>query len=189
MRLAGRARDVLVTGAFLIVVGGLVLVGWLTRDPAVVLARGAEAPSLELPLLRGGTVSLESLRGKVVLLNVWATWCPPCLREMPSMQRVYQKYADRGLEILAVAVDDRPGTRQPNGRVEGVVSEFVDELGLTFPIALDPTGNTERRLGTEYLPTTVLIDRDGYIRATEVGGRFWDEEPYIDMLTSLLEEE
>jgi thiol-disulfide isomerase/thioredoxin len=185
----GRSRDVLVTAAFLVVVGVLVGVGWLTREPAFALARGAPAPALELPLMRGGTASLDSLRGKVVLLNVWATWCLPCVREMPSIQRVYEAYADRGLEVLAVAVDDHPGTRQTDGRVEGVVSRFVEELGLTFPVALDPTGGTERSLGTEYLPTTVLIDRQGYVRAREVGGRFWDQEPYIDMVGALLEED
>jgi thiol-disulfide isomerase/thioredoxin len=188
MRPGGRTRDVLVALAFLAVVGGLVVAGWLTRDP-LVLDRGTAAPSLELPLVRGGSVSLDSLRGRVVLLNVWATWCPPCVREMPSLQRVYEAHRNDGLEILAVAVDDRPGTRQADGRIEGVVSQFVEELGLTFPVALDPTGDTERRLGTDYLPTTFLIDRDGRIRAREVGGRFWDREPYVDMVDSLLEED
>lgn len=104
------------------------------------------------------------------------------------MQRVYDEHRDEGLEILAVAVDDQPGIRQPDGRIEGLVSEFVDRLGLSFPVVVDPTGDTERRFDTQYLPTTFLIDREGRVRAREVGGRFWDEEPYIDMVESLLEE-
>lgn len=123
------------------------------------------------------------------MLNIWATWCPPCLREMPSMQKVYEEHRDNGFEIMAVAVDEDPGIRQPDGRVVGLVSEFVDRLGITFPVVLDPTGNTEAVFGTEYLPTTILIDREGRIRVREVGGRFWDQEPFIDMVESLLEEE
>lgn len=188
MRVGERTRDWLITGAFLLSIGGLVAVGWLTREPAVKLAVGREAPSLMLPRIDGDTATLAEYRGRVVLLNIWATWCPPCVREMPSMQAVYEAYADDGLEILAVAVDDDPGRRQPDGTIRGKVSGFVDRLGLTFPVALDPTGGTERAFGTEYLPTTVLIDRAGRIRAQEVGGRFWDREPYIDMIESLLKE-
>jgi thiol-disulfide isomerase/thioredoxin len=173
---------------FLLVVGGLVALGWLNRDSAITLERGAMAPALELPSIDGGTISLAELRGKVVMLNIWATWCPPCLKEMPSMQEVYERHRGDGLEILAVAVDDHPGARQEDGRIVGLVSDFVEQLGVTFPVVVDPTGETEKRFGTEYLPTTVLIDREGRIRAREIGGRFWDEEPYIDMVESLLEE-
>lgn len=189
MRVGERGRDLLVSAAFLLVVAGLVAVGWLNRGSAITLEKGELAPPLELPRLEGGSLSLAELRGQVVMLNIWATWCPPCLREMPSMQKVYEKHRGKGFEIVAVAVDDEPGTRQPDGRVVGLVSEFVDRLGITFPVVLDPTGNTERLFGTEYLPTTILIDREGRIRAREVGGRFWDQEPFIDMVESLLEEE
>lgn len=184
-----RRRDLLVSAGFLAVVGALVLIGWLSREPAVALSAGEAAPALELPRIRGGTLGLTELRGKVVMVNIWATWCPPCVREMPAMQRVYEEYRDDGLEIVAVAVDDRPGTRQPDGRIDGLVSRFVDELGLTFPVVVDPTGGTERRFDTEYLPTTFLVDRQGRIRAREVGGRAWDEEPYLDLVKTLLEED
>lgn len=189
MRLGDRGRDLLVSGAFLLLVSGLVVVGWLNRGSSIALEKGEMAPSLELPRLEGGTLSLEELRGKVVLLNIWATWCPPCVKEMPSMQRVYDKHRDEGFAIVAVAVDDHPGVRQPDGRIEGLVSEFVDRLGLTFPVVVDSTGDTERRFDTDYLPTTFLIDREGRIRVKEVGGRFWDQEPFLDMVVSLLEEE
>jgi thiol-disulfide isomerase/thioredoxin len=189
VRPGDRARDLLVSGVFLLVVGGLVAVGWLNRERGPGLERGDLAPALELPALEGGTLSLEEMRGKVVLVNIWATWCPPCVTEMPSMQRVYEEYREHGFEILAVAVDDEPGVRQDGGRVEGLVSEFVDRMGLTFPVVLDPTGGTERLFETEYLPTTILVDREGRVRAREVGGRFWDQEPYLDMIVSLLEED
>jgi cytochrome c biogenesis protein CcmG/thiol:disulfide interchange protein DsbE len=183
-----RGRDLLVAGAFLAVIGALVVVGWLNRERVALPAEGP-APSLELPLLEGGTASLDSLRGRVVMVNIWATWCAPCRREMPSMQRVYERFAGDGFAILAVAVDDDPGDRGEDGRIDGKVSAFVEEYGLTFPVAVDPTGGTERLFGTQYLPTTLLIDRSGTIRVREIGGRYWDREPYIDMIETLLEEE
>lgn len=189
MTLSGRARDLVLASAFLFLVGGLILVGWARGDAESSLDRLAPAPAMALPRIDGGTATLAALRGRVVVVNIWATWCPPCVREMPSLQRVYERYGDQGLEVLAIAVDDRPGERQPDGRIEGLVSEFVEEYGLTFPVAVDPTGNTEARFGTEYLPTTVLIDREGWIRVREIGGRDWDQDPYIGMIESLLEED
>lgn len=188
MALSERGRDWLVASAFVAVIAGLVALGWVTRERPAAHATGALAPALRLPLLDGDTADLAGYRGRVVLLNLWATWCPPCITELPSMQRVYEAYADDGLVILAVAVDALPGERQADGRIVGVVSEFVDRFGLTFDVALDPTGGTERLLGVNYLPTTFLIDRDGRIRVREVGGRYWDGAPYVEMIESLLGE-
>jgi cytochrome c biogenesis protein CcmG, thiol:disulfide interchange protein DsbE len=186
--LTERRRDWLLTTGFLLLVGGLVALGWVTRESKRPVAAGDLAPELRLPLLDGDTASLADYRGKVVMLNIWATWCPPCVTELPSMQRVYETFADQGLEILAVAVDALPGERQADGRVVGVVSEFADRFGLTFPVALDPTGGTERLLEVNYLPTTFLIDREGRIRVREVGGRYWDAETNIQMIEALLGE-
>lgn len=188
MSLSERTRDFLVAGAFLAIVGGLVTVGWVGRETGPALERGQPAPAMELPRINGETATLASLRGQPVVVNIWATWCGPCVREMPALQRVYERYRDQGLEVVAVAVDDHPGERQPDGRIVGLVSEFVDRYGLTFPVAVDPTGDTERRFGTEYLPTTVLIDRAGRVRGKEIGARAWDEAPYIDMIQALVEE-
>jgi thiol-disulfide isomerase/thioredoxin len=187
MALSDRARDWIVTAAFVVVIGGLVAVGWLSREP-VPVTTGEPAPELRLPLIDGDTADLAEYRGRVVMLNIWATWCPPCITELPSMQRVYEAYADQGLTILAVAVDVRPGTVGVDGRIVGVVSEFADRFGLTFDVAVDPTGGTERLLGVNNLPTTFLIDRAGRIRVREVGGRHWDREPYVEMIESLLRE-
>ncbi len=192
MRLSDRARDWAVTGAFLAIIGGLVALGWFNREaagtPRRALAAGARAPALELPTVAGDGLALDSLRGDVVLLNIWATWCGPCRQEMPALERVYRKYRGRGLRVVSVAVDDHPGERQPDGRVVGAVSRFMERYGLTFPVALDPTGGTEASFETEYLPTTVLIDRDGVIRSKEVGAHAWDQTPYVDRIETMLEE-
>jgi thiol-disulfide isomerase/thioredoxin len=187
MALSERARDWLITAVFAVVVVALVTLGWLGRQRPPPVA-GEPAPELRLPRIDGGVVELSGYRGRVVMVNIWATWCPPCITELPSMQRTYEAYADQGLEILAVAVDQRPGERQPDGRIVGVVSEFAERFGLTFEVVVDPTGGTERLLGVNYLPTTLLVDRQGRIRAREVGGRYWDTEPYIEMIEALLEE-
>ena len=183
MALSERARDRVITGTFLCVVAVLVALGWQHR--AAEPERGMAAPALPLRGLDGARAALSDYRGRVVLLNIWATWCAPCRLEMPAMQRAYDRYRDDGLEIVAVAVDDRAG---PFPSVEDLVRAFVDQLGLTFPVFLDPTGDTERRLGVVALPTTFLIDRDGRVRAREVGGRYWDRSPHIDTIESLLEE-
>lgn len=189
MPLAGRARDWLVTGVFLGLIGGLVAVGWMTRDRhSGPVDRGEPAPPFTLDAIDGGTVSLADYRGKVVMVNLWATWCAPCRLEMPSMQRVYEEYRDQGFEVLAISVDAEPGIRQPDGTIRGLVSDFVEELGLTFPVVVDPAGDTERIYGVSGLPTTFLIDREGQIRVRELGGRYWDEPPQVDMIEMLLEE-
>jgi thiol-disulfide isomerase/thioredoxin len=189
MAMSDRVRDLVRTAAFIGVVGGLVAMGWLGREAGRPAVTGEFAPALRLPLLGGDTVDLAELRGQVVLVNVWATWCPPCVMELPSMQRVYERYADQGLTIVAVAVDSFPGVVRPDGRVDGVVSQFADRLGLDFPIALDPTGGTEALLGVGYLPTTFLVDRGGRIRVREVGGRHWDRSPYMEKIEALLGED
>jgi len=116
-----------------------------------------------LPLLEGGRVTLSSLRGKVVFLNFWATWCPPCRGEMPSMENLYQRFRDDGLELLGVDIQEAPGE----------VQEFMEEFGLSFPAALDRNGRISNDYGIEAIPTTFIIDREGNIILKAVGGRNW----------------
>jgi peroxiredoxin len=116
---------------------------------------GGLAPEIVVETLEGDTVSLVALRGQVVLVNFWATWCPPCRLEMPGFQSVYRSRRDQGFTILALSTDR-------SGR--GVVEEYVEARGLTFPVAL-ATARVERAFGgVGALPTSFLIDRDGRIR-------------------------
>lgn len=123
---------------------------------------GFAAPGFELNLLGGGSVELSALRGKVVVINLWASWCPPCRAEMPAIQRVYDAHKDRGLEIIAVNT-----TFQDN---EAAAAAFVNEFGLTFPIALDRTGEVSNRYLLRALPTTFFVDAEGVIRKIVIGG-------------------
>lgn len=180
-----RLKDWLVTGGFLGAVGVLVAVGWLTRDHFQPAVTGDMAPAFQVERLEGGTVRLADYAGQVILLNVWATWCAPCRREMPSMERLHQRYRGRGFQVLAVSVDDPVGGKT----VRSMVRQFVDEYGLSFPVLLDPGGErVELVYGVPALPTTFLIDRDGRIRQRVVGGAEWDSAPYSRMVEQLLDE-
>ena len=123
---------------------------------------GFSAPDFTLDLLGGGQISLSDLRGKVVLVNFWATWCPPCRAEMPAIEKVYRSFGPLELEVLAVNL-----TNQDN---EAAVDAFAQELGLTFPIPLDRSGDVSARYILRGLPSSYFIDREGVIRSVVVGG-------------------
>jgi cytochrome c biogenesis protein CcmG/thiol:disulfide interchange protein DsbE len=119
------------------------------------------APELTLTDTQGVERSLADYRGQVVLVNLWATWCPPCKEEMPAFQSFYNKLADKGFTIIAI----NDGDPEPD------VLQFVKDYELTFPIWLDPTYiATEQAFNTLNLPTSFVIDRNGIIRLTWVGG-------------------
>jgi thiol-disulfide isomerase/thioredoxin len=129
-----------------------------------------------LPLLTGGTQTLSGLKGKVVFLNFWATWCPPCKSEMPSMDSLYRRFRERGLEFLAVDIQEARDS----------VEHFVSESRLSFPVALDESGRVSSIYGIRSIPTTFIIDRDGMIIATAMGGRNWDTSAVIAAFEVLL---
>jgi peroxiredoxin len=123
---------------------------------------GSPAPDFTLFSLAGPPMSLHEQQGKVVLVNFWATWCPPCREEMPALQRAYERLADQGLMVLGV------NWTQVDHLAD--VEAFVAELGLTFPILLDSDGVVSEDLYQVLgLPTSVLIGRDGTVRAIRIG--------------------
>jgi len=123
---------------------------------------GFLAPEFTLESLSGDQISLSDMRGKVVVLNLWASWCPPCRAEMPALQRVYQENHERGLEVLAVNI-----TAQDN---LAAVEAFVQEFNLTFPILLDTSGKVGKAYIMRAFPTTFFIDQEGVIQRVIVGG-------------------
>jgi cytochrome c biogenesis protein CcmG, thiol:disulfide interchange protein DsbE len=122
---------------------------------------GAPAPAFEAPTMDGALIALEDLRGQVVLLNMWATWCPPCRWEMPHLQSLHEELGEKGLAVVGVSVDSAGSDRQ--------VRQFLDELGITFMILRDPAERGHRLFGGYGLPITVLIDGEGIVRWRHMG--------------------
>jgi cytochrome c biogenesis protein CcmG, thiol:disulfide interchange protein DsbE len=119
------------------------------------------APELTLMDTQGFSRSLMDYRGQVVLVNLWATWCPPCKEEMPALQSLYNKYRDQGFVVIAIN----------DGDPTADVLQFVEDYRLTFPVWLDPTYiATEQAFKTLSLPSSFVIDRNGTIRLQWVGG-------------------
>lgn len=135
----------------------------VAQQPAVGTEVGSTMPEYSSMWLDGSRFDLAAKRDKVVLLNLWATWCGPCVYEMPELQRLHEEYAARGFEVIGVSVDES-GAQS--------VKEFVDERNVTYPIALDPEGKLANILQTSVLPTTVLIDRNGKIVWKKLGAIF-----------------
>lgn len=136
------------------------------------------APALQAVDLEGATRTLADYRGKVVVLNFWASWCPPCLREMPSMERLRVKMAGRPLVVVAL---DSAETRQE-------VDAFLSKMTLGFPILLDPDGSNTKRWKVFALPTTFLLDAEGRLRHVLTGPTEWDEGEALALIESLLAE-
>lgn len=125
-------------------------------------AAGFFAPDFTLSSLDGQTYTLSELRGHPILLDLWASWCPPCRAEMPAIQRIYEEYQSQGFLVLAVnatSQDDPASARA-----------FAESLGLTYPILLDETGDVAHLYGLRALPTTFFIDADGRIADVVIGG-------------------
>jgi peroxiredoxin len=124
--------------------------------------QGFLAPEFSLTSTDGNTVSLSELRGQAVLVNLWATWCPPCRAEMPAMQKLYEEYKDQGFVVLAVNM-----TYQDDFLA---IAPFVEEYQLSFPILLEETGEVGRKYELRSLPSSFFIDREGIIQEVVIGG-------------------
>jgi cytochrome c biogenesis protein CcmG, thiol:disulfide interchange protein DsbE len=176
-----------------LVVGGmvallLVLVGaaWTVRDRFLPVEVGTRAPNFSAWDLEGNPVELADLRGEVVLLNLWATWCPPCREEMPSMQRLYDALGPQGLRIVAVSVDAPSGFRGRGGQPGGDVRAFTEEHELTFDVWHDPSAEVQRTYRATGLPESFVIDRGGVIQQKVIGAMEWDEGPAPELIRRLL---
>lgn len=138
---------------------------------------GNVAPDFTLPNLSGNEVELSDFRGKVIFLNFWATWCPPCRGEMPSMEALYQRLKGGDFQMLAVSVDRRGNS---------VVGPFAQEFKLTFPILLDLTGRVGSIYGVRGIPTTFILDKKGIIVEKVVGAKDWANQDFIERLQALI---
>lgn len=157
--------------------------GPLTGDQRAALSLrgyppGTEPPPLSGSAIDGRTVTLEALRGHVVLVTFWASWCLECRSEMPALERLHRAYASRGLAVVGVNVRESAATAR----------RYAGELGLTFPLVLDTTGRITSGYGVIGLPTTFVIDRGGSAVALAVGQRDWDGAAAEALVQSLLAE-
>lgn len=174
-----------------IVLGTLALLigaGWLMRDRFLPVEVGTRAPDFVAYELDGTPVSLAELKGEVVLLNIWATWCPPCREEMPSMQRLHEELGPEGLRIVAVSIDAAAGRVDPAGRRGGDITAFAEQMDLTFGIWHDPDGRIQETYRTTGVPESFVVDRDGVIMKKVIGSTEWDSEANIQLIRRLLRE-
>jgi peroxiredoxin len=167
-----------------LLVGSLLVTGRAASQDAfktldLIVPSPAElARPFTVPGTDGQPLRLAAHRGRVVFLNFWATWCVPCREEMPAMERLYQRFRDRGLVVLAVSVD----------RTAAPVGPFVGELRLTYPIGLDPTMALAKEYGVRGLPASFLITRAGRLAARALGPREWDSSAAHAVVETLLRE-
>ncbi|MDJ0865131.1 MAG: TlpA disulfide reductase family protein [Myxococcota bacterium] len=151
---------------------------WLSEPTPDPIRPGQRAPGFSLPRLEDGSaLSLDELAGEVVLINFWATWCKPCLDEMPAMERLYRSLADRDFALVAISVDEGPDE----------VREFRDRLDLSFPILLDPGKDVAQAYQSFRFPESYLVGRDGRILSRYIGPRDWDAAVYRERIEQVLD--
>ncbi len=139
---------------------------------------GLPAPDFTFPGINGKMVSLSDYRGKVVLVNIWATWCPPCVDEMPSMEKLYQKLKGENFEILAVSIDSL-GLK--------AVVPFMKKHKLTFPALIDSTGTIGIAYGNTGIPASFIIDKDGILVQKIIGPQDWAHPDILRFFHDLIQ--
>jgi peroxiredoxin len=139
-------------------------------------SRPKRAEDFTIALVRGETLKLREQRGKAVMVNFWATWCPPCREEMPAMERLYSRHRERGFVLVAVSVDTDASLIRP----------FLEQHKLTFPVALDAKMDLANTYGVRALPSSFLVDRHGYLAALALGPRAWDNRAANALVEGML---
>ncbi|MGI9076867.1 MAG: peroxiredoxin family protein [Gemmatimonadaceae bacterium] len=176
-----RGQWMVVAAVVTTMAGGLFAVTRFLGDELFQVTIGSRAPDFsavtldETPRPR----SIGHYKGSVVLLNVWATWCEPCRVEMPSIERLHSEFADRGLRVVAVSID-QPG-------MEEQIRGFVREYGLTFEILHNKSGDIQRQYQLTGVPETFVIGRDGIIQKKVIGAESWDSGPNRALIEGLLD--
>jgi len=150
----------------------------LTDARITVLNRAAEPDDFTLPSLNGTRFTLSEHKGKVIFLNFWATWCPPCRAEMPSMEALYQKFKDKEFDMIAVNIQENNND----------VSAFMRQLNLTFPVVMDSRGLVSGMYAIRSIPTTFIIDKRGLVVGRVIGAIDWNSPAVIAAFEVLLAE-
>jgi peroxiredoxin len=176
--MTNRQQWTMVAGVVMTAVFGVALAVKL-RPQLNLIEVGSTAPDFKAVLLPSGKpATIEDYRGKVVLLNIWATWCPPCKIEMPSMERLHHKLAGTDFQLVAVSVDEEDSS---------VVMKFVKEMGLSFQILHNRDGTIRQIYQTTGVPESFVIDRDGVIVKKVIGAADWDAPVNENLIRRMLD--
>jgi len=139
-------------------------------------SRRKVAEDFTLPMPGQKRFRLSEHRGKVVMINFWATWCPPCREEMPAMERLYRQHKDDGFMMLAVSLDADPK----------VVAPYLQQQKLTIPVAFDPEMTLADKYGVRALPSSFIVDREGNMTALAIGPRHWDNDASHSLVEAMV---
>jgi len=143
-----------------------------------IIASGDRAPEFRLQKFDGGVVSLSDLLGKVVMVHFWATWCPPCVEEIPTLDKLRNSPLGRDFEMLAVSVDEGGA---------GAVAPFMQKNRLNVPVLFDPGHEVAVLYGTYTFPETYIVDRQGVVRYKAIGPRDWTDPSNMQILRNIIE--
>jgi peroxiredoxin len=142
------------------------------------IANGASAPAFQLTSMNGKSLSLDQLKGQVVLINFWASWCGPCRTEMPILEQLYHSYQAAGFTLLGVNVEPK----------EGDAEKFLKGTPVSFPILFDPDSKVSKLYEVSGMPSTIIVDRKGTVRYVHHGYKPGDESEYLDQIRALTQE-
>ena len=149
-----------------------------TAGPAAAADGADAAPPFSLASRAGGQVSLADLKGQVVMINFWASWCGPCRQEFPALDQIYAKYKPMGFTLVAINVESEKADAE----------KFLSATPASFPILFDPDNTVSGKYGVSAMPTTVLIDRQGRVRWQHRAYKPGDEAKYIEQIRAALRE-
>jgi peroxiredoxin len=148
------------------------------RQEVKIIGVSDKAPEFSLPAVDGKPIGLSGYRGKVVMVHFWATWCPPCVEEMPTLDALYRAMKGKDLEVLAISADEDGA---------GAVTAFMRKNKLTLPVLFDPGGTVASSYGTFRLPETYIVDREGVVRYKEIGARDWSVPESAAIVRNIIE--
>ncbi|MFC1838102.1 TlpA disulfide reductase family protein [Thermodesulfobacteriota bacterium] len=166
----------------IIIVVIFILMRWenqLVYEDEPITEESIPAPNFTLPGLDGESVSLDDYRGKVVLLNIWATWCPPCVAEAPSLEKLNKRFKDDDFKLLTVSIDEGG---------ESVIVPFMERNKLSFPVLVDPEGSIMELYRTTGVPESFIIRKDGIVDGKIEGALDWTSPEVVEYINNLIRE-
>jgi peroxiredoxin len=154
-----------IKATILVLIVGATLYFALRQRQTRPLAVGDSAPSFSVPAFPSGSLDLKSYHGQIVVLNLWATWCPPCVEETPSLVHFAEKMQDHGVKVLSISVDED----------QKALQDFIQQNHIAYPVGRDPDRSLSARYGTFQFPETYILDRQGKLAEKVIGAIDWDD--------------